>query len=118
VEKKCHLGQPRDASAQPQSPTGWKDDPNTLPWLKDRVRSEEGWYMRSAAVEELARGWKNDLDTLPILKDSVSVDPDGTACIREAESEERHRVVPGGPGGRWGSTHYRSQPGTGTRLPQ
>ena len=37
---------------------GWKDDPDTLPWLKARAQNDENWAVRRAAVQELARGWK------------------------------------------------------------
>lgn len=35
---------------------GWKDDAETLPWLKERARSDENDAVRRAAVQELARG--------------------------------------------------------------
>ena len=44
---------------------GWKEDAETLPWLKERARSDEDEDVRSAAVQELARGWKEDAETLP-----------------------------------------------------
>ncbi|HEY9299995.1 MAG TPA: HEAT repeat domain-containing protein, partial [Phormidium sp.] len=47
---------------------GWKDDPETLPWLKQLAQSDDNWAVRPAAVQELARGWKDDPETLPILK--------------------------------------------------
>jgi hypothetical protein len=33
---------------------GWKDDPDALPWLKDRAAREENELVRSVAVQELA----------------------------------------------------------------
>ncbi|BDC51565.1 hypothetical protein F183_A38800, partial [Bryobacterales bacterium F-183] len=53
---------------------GWKDDPDTLPLLKDRVRSDEDGDVRAAAVLALARDWRDDPDTLPLLKDRARVD--------------------------------------------
>jgi hypothetical protein len=47
---------------------GWKDDPETLPWLKARAQGDEHWAVRRAAVEGLVRGWKDDPETLTILK--------------------------------------------------
>jgi|SRR5580704_1222108 hypothetical protein len=47
---------------------GWKEDPDTLPWLKQRASSDEDRDVRWAAMQELAPGWKEDPDTLPILK--------------------------------------------------
>jgi predicted Zn-dependent protease len=46
----------------------WKDDPETLSWLKTCVQSDKTGYERQAALEEIAKGWKNDPNTLPILK--------------------------------------------------
>jgi predicted NACHT family NTPase len=43
----------------------WKDDPETLPWLKQRAQSDDDSDVRGAAVPELARGWKDDPETLP-----------------------------------------------------
>jgi predicted NACHT family NTPase len=48
--------------------TAWKDDPDTLSWLKTCVQSDKTGYERQAALEEIAKGWKNDPNTLPILK--------------------------------------------------
>jgi predicted NACHT family NTPase len=45
----------------------WKDDSDTLPWLKSRTRYGY-WDVCRTAIQELARGWKNDPDTLPWLK--------------------------------------------------
>ncbi|MEK6287255.1 MAG: HEAT repeat domain-containing protein, partial [Acidobacteriota bacterium] len=42
---------------------GWKDDPDTLPLLKDRATNDADNDVRQAAVQELARGWKGDPDT-------------------------------------------------------
>jgi hypothetical protein len=36
---------------------GWKEDPESLPWLKARAQSDDP-AVRQAVVEELARGWK------------------------------------------------------------
>jgi len=47
---------------------GWKDDPETLPLLKERVQLDEDGYVREGAVQELARSWKDDLEILPWLK--------------------------------------------------
>jgi predicted NACHT family NTPase len=66
--------------------TTWKDDPDTLPWLKERACSDDNSSVRQAAVQELARGWKDDPDTLPWLKqwassaDNMSV---RAAAVRE-----------------------------------
>jgi len=39
---------------------GWKEDPNTLPLLKQRLQSDDDKWVRFAAVQELAKGWKNE----------------------------------------------------------
>ncbi len=44
---------------------GWRTDPDTRPFLKDRARNDQNWEVRQAAVRELARGWRTDVDTLP-----------------------------------------------------
>ena len=35
---------------------GWRTDPDTLPFLKDRIRNDEHEYVLWAAVQELAQG--------------------------------------------------------------
>ena len=55
---------------------GWKDDPATLPNLKQRAQSDDDWTVRFSAVQELARGWKDDPETLPILKQLAQYDDD------------------------------------------
>ncbi|MEG5035507.1 HEAT repeat domain-containing protein [Microcoleus sp. AT3-D2] len=46
----------------------WKDDPETLPWLKQLAQCENDFFVQQAAVRELAGGWKDDPETLPWLK--------------------------------------------------
>jgi len=55
---------------------GWKDDPATLPNLKQRAQSDDDWTVRFSALQELARGWKDDPETLPILKQLAQYDDD------------------------------------------
>ena len=64
----------------------WKDDPETLPWLKQRAQSDDNWVVRLAAVRELAQGWKDDPETLPILKQRAQSD-DNFAVRRAAVQE-------------------------------
>ncbi|MBD1888652.1 HEAT repeat domain-containing protein [Coleofasciculus sp. FACHB-SPT9] len=66
--------------------TTWKDDPDTLPWLKQRAQADDDSDVREAAVQELARGWKDDPDTLPWLKQRAQAD-DGLA-VRYAAVRE------------------------------
>jgi predicted NACHT family NTPase len=55
----------------------WKDDPETLPWLKQLAQSDHDGDVRSSAVKQIARGWKDDPETLPILKQWAQSDDDG-----------------------------------------
>jgi HEAT repeat protein len=64
----------------------WKDDPETLPWLKQLARTYEGSSVREAAVQEIARGWKDDPETLPILKQRAQSDYDSD--VRRAAVQE------------------------------
>ncbi|MEP6490024.1 HEAT repeat domain-containing protein [Microcoleus vaginatus GB2-A3] len=52
----------------------WKDDPETLPWLKQLAQSDENSDARLAAVLKLVRGWKDDPETLPLLKQLAQFD--------------------------------------------
>ncbi len=47
---------------------GWKDDPDTLPFLKARAQFDKKKAVRVAAVDALARGWKDDPETVAWLK--------------------------------------------------
>jgi len=67
----------------------WKDDPETLPWLKQRAQSDDDSDVRGAAVQELARGWKDDPETLPILKQRAQSDDDSD--VRGAAVQELAR---------------------------
>ena len=49
----------------------WKDNLDTLIWLKDIAKNADVEPVREAAAQALFRGWKNDPDTLPILKHHV-----------------------------------------------
>ncbi|MEP6518697.1 HEAT repeat domain-containing protein [Microcoleus vaginatus] len=64
----------------------WKDDPETLPILKQRAQSDDDSAVRRAAVQELARGWKDDPETLPILKQRAQSDDD--LKVRRAAVQE------------------------------
>ena len=65
---------------------GWRTDPDTLPFLKDRARNDEHWDVRQAAVRELARGWRTDADTLPFLKDRTATTRMSTFARRRCRS--------------------------------
>jgi HEAT repeat protein len=65
---------------------GWKDDPATLPNLKQRAQSDEDWTVRLSALQELVRAWKDDPETLPWLKQLAQSDDDG--AVRRAAVQE------------------------------
>ena len=65
---------------------GWKDDPETLTWLKDRAKSDEDGFVRSIVVEQVAHGWKNDPETLPWLKKHARSDEN--RLVRTSAVEE------------------------------
>ncbi|HEY9830144.1 MAG TPA: HEAT repeat domain-containing protein, partial [Stenomitos sp.] len=54
--------------------TTWKDDPDTLSWLKTCACSDDDAYIRMNALDELARVWRNDPDTLSIIKNCALSD--------------------------------------------
>ncbi|MFW5766461.1 MAG: NACHT domain-containing protein, partial [Coleofasciculus sp.] len=66
--------------------TTWHDSPDTLPWLKQKVESDDDSDVRQAAVQELAKGWKDDPDTLPLLKQKAQ--SDDNLIVRSAAVEE------------------------------
>jgi predicted NACHT family NTPase len=68
---------------------GWKGDPETLPLLKDRARSDENYDVRMAAVRELARGWKDDPKTLPWLKDRARSNEDDAVAMAAVQELAR-----------------------------
>ncbi len=66
--------------------TIWKDDPDTLPWLKSCIQSlNEGLHW--TVVETIARGWKDDPDTLPWLKTCVQLEDKSIALPQAAVRE-------------------------------
>ena len=62
---------------------GWKDDPGTLSWLKDRAFSEQLGEGGSKAAEEIVRGWREQSEIVPWLK----------ALAREAKNEYSRRAA-------------------------
>ncbi|WP_293152401.1 MULTISPECIES: NACHT domain-containing NTPase [unclassified Microcoleus] len=55
---------------------GWKDDPDTLLWIKKQIQQAEYNFMRQTAMWALAEGWKDELDTLSIVKNCILHDED------------------------------------------
>jgi len=68
---------------------GWKDDPATLPNLKQRAQSDDDWTVRLSALQELVRGWKDDPETLPLLKQLAQYDDD--SAVRFSALQEISR---------------------------
>ena len=52
---------------------GWRDDPDTLPWLRDRATTDQHGGVRQVAVQALAAGWRDDPDTGPLLRDRAEL---------------------------------------------
>jgi hypothetical protein len=47
---------------------GWKDDPETLPFLKGLAVSDANYSLQEAVIQELSRGWRDDPEILLLLK--------------------------------------------------
>jgi predicted NACHT family NTPase len=56
--------------------TNWKDDPDTLPLLKELAQMNNDWIVRQVTVQALARVFTDDLHTLAILKHRAQTDDD------------------------------------------
>ncbi|MEH2331145.1 MAG: HEAT repeat domain-containing protein [Nostoc sp.] len=52
----------------------WKDNSNTLYWLKDCATGDNHEFVRGAAIEALASNFKDDPDTRSFLKDRATAD--------------------------------------------
>ena len=52
----------------------WKDNKETLPWLKECSQSSHNEDVRSSAVRMLASGWKEDPGSLTIIKEIAQSD--------------------------------------------
>ncbi|WP_245246179.1 HEAT repeat domain-containing protein [Nostoc sp. ATCC 53789] len=52
----------------------WKDNSDTLHWLKDRATADNDRDVQRAAIEALASNFKDDPDTRSILKDRATAD--------------------------------------------
>ena len=94
-EEETQLVQEIRTKAVTSVATTWKDDPETLTWLKQLATADEREYVRSVALQELARGFKDDPDTLPWLKKCATTDSDGT--VRQAAVQELAKVFKDDP---------------------
>ncbi|MBD2344403.1 HEAT repeat domain-containing protein [Anabaena subtropica] len=88
-EEETQLVQEIRTKAVTSVATTWKDDPETLIWLKQLAISDERDYVRRVALQELARSFKDDSDTLPWLKQCATDDNDWT--VRQAAVQELAR---------------------------
>ncbi len=52
----------------------WKDNSDTLHWLKDRATADNQWNVRYAGIEALASNFKDDPNTRLFLKDRATAD--------------------------------------------
>ncbi|MBD2250693.1 HEAT repeat domain-containing protein [Nostoc parmelioides] len=94
-EEETQLVQEIRTKAVTSVATAWKDDPETLTWLKQLATADEREYVRSVALQELARSFKDDPDTLPWLKKCATTDSDGT--VRQAAVQELAKVFKDDP---------------------
>lgn len=52
----------------------WKDDPDTLPWIKEQAQFNQNEAVRGSALNQLCWGWAEDPDTLTIIKERAESD--------------------------------------------
>ena len=67
----------------------WKNDPQTLPWLKILAHSSDSGEIRATAVEAIARGWPDQPEIYLMLKNLVKSDGSWavrSTCVREMAS--------------------------------
>ena len=55
---------------------GWKNHPDTLPWIKKQILQAEYNFTRQVAVWALAEGWKDNPETLLIVRNCIIYDDD------------------------------------------
>lgn len=65
---------------------GWKDDVDTLPWLKASVASDQSESVRMAAVRAISGGWKEHPDTYAFLMECAT--KSDSAGVRSAALRE------------------------------
>jgi hypothetical protein len=81
--------------------TGWREDPDTLPWLRERATTDPDGAVRQAAVQALATGWREDPDTGPLLRERATTDENW--AVRQAAVQAL-------------ATGWREDPDTGPLL--
>ncbi|WP_104910038.1 HEAT repeat domain-containing protein [Nostoc sp. 'Lobaria pulmonaria (5183) cyanobiont'] len=59
----------------------WKDNNNTLHWLKDRATADNDGNVRITAIQALANNFSDDPDIRSFLKDRGTTDNDGNVRI-------------------------------------
>ncbi|MGH3903032.1 MAG: NACHT domain-containing protein, partial [Pseudonocardiaceae bacterium] len=55
---------------------GWREDPDTLSLLQERVTTDAHQDVRRVAAQALAADWCDDADTLPLLRECAIADPE------------------------------------------
>lgn len=73
----------------------FKDDPETLPWLKQQTTADTSGTVRQVAVQELARNFRDNADILFWLKQCAKSDVDWT--VRQVAVQELARGFPDDP---------------------
>ena len=74
------------STAVEQIAQGWKQDPDTLPFLIGLAEKDENNFVRSTAVEQIAQGWKQDPDIFPLIRDRAKDDENNfvrSTAVRE-----------------------------------
>ncbi|NJL52267.1 MAG: HEAT repeat domain-containing protein [Hydrococcus sp. SU_1_0] len=77
---------------------GWKDDPDTLPFLQQRAQSDDHGSVRSAAVEELTKGWYGRLEIFDFLANCVVKEPfvrSKNKLLAQVETDPRQTALIG-----------------------
>ncbi|MGL5835519.1 MAG: NACHT domain-containing protein, partial [Waterburya sp.] len=69
--------------------TNWKNEPNTLIWLKTCLKFDSQSYVSQSAVRAIAREWHDNPDTLPWLKQRAQ--SDGNEYVRSIAVQELAR---------------------------
>jgi hypothetical protein len=69
--------------------TTWKEESDTLLWLKHRAQNDDDGAVRRAAIQELARGWKNEPAMFEFLC-NVSLND---IFVRQGEWEHNPRKI-------------------------
>ncbi len=70
--------------------TIWKDNSDTLDWLKDRATADNSEDVRRTAIEALASNFKDDPDTHSFLKERATADKSGDVRRAAIQALAKH----------------------------